>query len=353
MKKDSLHQKKLVSALAITLLTIAFISTASAQQNENDLTVTVNISEKTIIDIQPKQFSWKSPAAGNPLNPGSVAGPYYEVNDTGRIQIENLGSVNITEVWFNTSYPSQRPFGTGESSNYDSANFIALDSNKSGVSDYNQFVNRLEYGIDESSGADTKDIIYLDTPSNWDYGRLRTANREYFWTIDDTGASVATFRIGVDAHNESQTGSTNLDNACAGGDEGSSNNDCNGYTNFQTSGDYIATDVEIGEVDNSNDALPGGDGGKIYCAVMNETQVLNSGADANPKVWFVKWNKNFGPAQSGDCGVATNYTIGGSSPNGELAPGDWITRNIRARVPYGVVSGELPQGRLWVLANSN
>jgi hypothetical protein len=347
---------RLIAVALLTFLTVLISTSGAAQDNENNLQVEVNISEKTIVDIQPKTFAWGS--GGSQVQPGDIAGPDEEANGYGRIQIENLGSVNINQLWFNTTYPAQRPFGTGNQGTYDSANFIALDSNTSGRNDHNQFVNRKEYGLDQSNAGQTQDIIYLDTPPNWDYGRFRDSSQEYFWTVDDTGGDLggASFRIGVDPHNESQTGSTNLNTQCAGGDEGAgggSNTECNGYT-LTTNGDWAYTDVEIGAPDNSNDALPGADEGKIYCAVMNQTQVTADGTteDDRPAVYFLKWNKGFPSATQGDCGTATNYTIGSDGEFNSLTPGQWITQNIRARVPYGVVSAELPTGSLYVLANS-
>jgi hypothetical protein len=341
------NRKKHVSITLLIALTLFLTGSAASQgasnpENSNDLNVEVNVSQKTIIDIQPKSFAW---GQGNTqVLPGSVAGPSQETSGYGRIQLENLGSVDIKQVWFNTSAPSQRPFGTGSASNYDSGNFINLND---------RFVRRKEYGIDQPTG---QDIIYLETPSEWDYGRFRNANREYFWTVNDEGADLdgAEFRVGIEPHNESQTGSTNLADTCNFGDEGGvSNSQCNGYslsTATIDGTDYAFTDVEIGAQDSSNDALPGPDGGQVYCAVMNETQVMADGE--NPEVNFVKWDKGFPGTGTGDCGTATNMTVGGSSSVSSITPGDWINVDIRANIPYGVVADSLPTGNLYVLASS-
>jgi hypothetical protein len=352
---------RLIAVALLAFLTVLISTSGAAQDNENNLQVEVNISEKTIVDIQPKTFAWGS--GGSQVQPGDIAGPDEEANGYGRIQIENLGSVDINQLWFNTTYPDQRPFGTGNRLDYDSANFIALDSNDTDIDDHNQFVNRKEYGLDQSNAGQTQDIIYLDTPPNWDYGRFRDSSQEYFWTVDDTGGDLggASFRIGVDPHNESQTGSTNLNTQCAGGDEGvgGSNTECNGYNLQTTSAEgttWAYTDVEVGALDTTENAIDGD--GKYYCAVMNETQILQDAAgdtdeEDRPAVYFIKWNKGFPAVTAGPgCDYATNYTIGSDGEFNSLTPGQWITQNIRARVPYGVVSAELPTGSLYVLANS-
>lgn len=340
-------------AVVLAILTL-FASSAAAQtaDTQNSLDVNISIAQQTIIDIQPSRFAWGY--AGSNVFPGSVAGPSEEINGYGRIQIENLGSVNITQVWFNNTQPGQRPFGTGNANLYDSANFLALDRNSTST-DKNQFIGRKEYGLDQPSGDD---IIYLSTPSGWDYGRFRNASYEYFWTVEDTADSNDiqgnVFRIGVNHHNETQTGSTALDTACSGGDETGSNTECNGYllTNYTDSNgnEWAVTEVEVGVLDSTTMS---NDGGQEYCVAMNASQLLTSNP---PEVEFLKWNKGHPAVQAtgggSGCGYATNYTIGGSSPAGDLVPGEWITMNLRAKIPYGVVSGDLPTGNLIVLANS-
>ncbi|MFB6208119.1 MAG: hypothetical protein ABEJ69_02115 [Candidatus Nanohaloarchaea archaeon] len=345
--KDTGMLAKTLPILAVLLIfSVTAVSGANAQ---NTLDVNVSIASETIIDIQPSKFSWGYGA--NSVFPGSIAGPAEELNGYGRIQIENLGSVNISQVWFNNTQPSQRPFGTGNQNAYDSANFLSIDRNSTST-DRNAFIDRKEYGLDQPTG---KEIIYLNTPSGWDYGRFRNSSYEYFWTVDDAGTSLdsATFRIGIEHHNETQTGSTALDAACSGGDEAGSNTQCNGYTlnNVSVGGNYWAvTEVEIGVEDTT---LASNDGGIEYCVAMDASQVMSSNP---PEVEFIKWNKGHPAVNAAgagsDCEYATNYTIGGSSPAGKLVPGEWITMNMRAKIPYGVVSGNLPTGNLFVLANS-
>jgi len=344
---------KISQILFFLTLTALFLTSVSAQDTQNDLEVNVTIATETIIDIQPKEFQWGASGVG--INPGTQAGPSDEQNNEyGRLQLENLGSVNITQVWFNTTTPSERPFGTGSSSNYNSGNFITLDRNSTST-DKNSFVSRAEYGLDQPTD---QDIIYLNTPSGWDNGRFRNTSNEYFWTVDDTGTDLAgaVFRIGIEHHNETQTGSTNLDTTCSGGDKAGSNTDCNGYDLKQVTdgngNNWGVTDVEVG-VEDTN--VLSNDGGTEYCVAMRESDVI--GSTNTPKVEFIKWDKGHPAVQAAGggsgCAYATNYTIGGSSPVQNLVPGDWINMNIRANIPYGVVSGNIPAGQLTVLANSN
>ncbi|MFB6199831.1 MAG: hypothetical protein ABEJ83_03055 [Candidatus Nanohaloarchaea archaeon] len=353
--KEYLHRKNTVKALLATLSLLFLISTVSAQDTQNNLQVSVNISSRTIVDIQPQTFAWGT--GSSMVEPGSLAGPQEEQNGYGRIQIENLGSVDITDVWFNTTAPDQRPFGTGSASAYDSGNFIALDRNSTST-DRNAFVERKEFGLDQVAGRNDKDIIYLSTPDGWDYGRFRNTSKEYFWTVNDTGTDLtsATFRIGINHHNSTQTGSTNLDSACVGGTTATGTANCNGYTLNQVTdangNTWGVAGIEVG-VEDANTGP--NDGGTEYCVAINESAAVSDSTP--PTATFIKWNPGHPAVQAAgsgsSCMNAVNYTIGGSAPKSSLVPGDWTTMNIRAKIPYGVVSGSLPTGNLVVLANSN
>ncbi|MDY6773709.1 MAG: hypothetical protein SVS85_00790, partial [Candidatus Nanohaloarchaea archaeon] len=189
----------LAKVLAITLIaTTLTVSTATALTTDSTdkLAVSVAIKQKTIVDVSPASLSWD-----NPLEPGSQG-------NEKPIQIENLGSVNITHVWFNNSAPSQRPFGTGQISNYDSGNWIAIRNDSASANPY--FISRKEFNA-------TSRIIYLtgpdgNTPPSHPYGRFMNASKEYFWSVDcGTGnCTDGTIYIGNTPHTASQTGDADL-----------------------------------------------------------------------------------------------------------------------------------------------
>ena len=349
----SIYSFAIIATLTVLLTGLGTGQQATSAQNTNDLNVSVEIGSKTIIDIQPKEFSW---GRGSGILPGTQANSSDEANNYGQIMLENLGSNDIQQVWFNTTQPSQRPFGTGQAGNYDVGNFIALSNNGAA-----QFVNRAEFGIDRSGGAVNNGddgILYVNAPDNWDYGRFRNTSQEYFWTVDDTVTDMgnSVFKIGYNPHNSTQTGSTDLSGDCDGGDNPvADGNACNSYSlSTVTSGGstYAYTDLEVGAQDGTVVGTGlNNDGGQIYCAIMEESQV--TGTD-RPKVNFVQWNKGMPGTGTGDCAMATNMTIGTDGVQSEpgIYPGDWLTMDIKANIPYGVVSGELNQGSLFVYANS-
>lgn len=316
----------LLTAVITTLVLLVPLSTA--QDSESELNVTVNISEETIIDIQPSQFAWGVDGAG--IIPGNVADSNDEQNGYGSIMIENLGSVDINQVWFENTQPDERPFGTGDSSVYDPGNFLTLN-NGSG----HRFIERREYALSSGDG----DIVFINTPTGWDTGRFRNGSKEYFWALEGT-AENDRLRIATEHRNETQTGSTNFEDTCSGGETSGTgtNDDCNEYT-LSADG---STDVMIGSTDD------GSGNGPRYCAIA---QTGDPNGDTNTQTWvdFGKYDPTATGASSGGCSSVTGYTVTSGSP---LVPGEFINVGIRSFIPYGVVSGTLPDGKLTVFANS-
>jgi hypothetical protein len=269
----------------LTLILLILVTTApsviAATANATDtVTVAVTIDEKSIVDINPAILNWSTP-----IEPGK--------NGTHQdIQIENMGSVNITNVWFNVTQPSAGdPFGSAISTKYDAGNFIAISED--GQNDY-YFVDRLEWNA-------TSRIIYLTLPAAnlEDYGRFRNSSFEYFWALTHGGkadnCTNGTIYIGTTAHTQTQTGDTDLTD--------------NGETITNVDGNWGYANVSIG--------------GMFMCAAVNRIC---------EQVRAYKWNMDAPGASS--CDNAEYFHDGTAS--GEVAPGSSVYANVRPHVPYGV-----------------
>ncbi len=264
--------------------------------NASDIiTVLVNISKKCIVDISPSSLNWTTP-----MDPGSE-GAYKS------IQIENMGSVNLTYVWFNNSYPSSRPFGTGLSTAYDAGNFMTISNNTDGQTYY--FPNSVEYN--ESSP-----IVYLrgpdsNTPPGVPYGRFRNASREYFWSVwdnnggNDGNYTNADFYIGSTPHTQTATGDADL-----------SDNAPNTLT-------LVSTGSEAGKWGVASINV----NGMLICVAVYQ--------DAS-KAMFYKWNMDAPGAESGPGCSNAAYFINGTA-NGNIMPGASGYARVAPFVPYGVV----------------
>ena len=301
--------KALVFASAVMAVILAAMlvsimeSKAYAASTTSNASVTVTIGAVTIVDVTPQTMDFGI------AYPGSID---YNYTDGGvtltQIQIENLGSTNITRVWFNVTQPATNPFGTGDPTAYDPANFLTLK----------RTTDTTYYFIDRKEWNSTYQIIYLKLPSNWKtYGKIRDANHEYFWTINgsltacnETGNTLV---IGLTPHNETQTGTIDLDTG----------NVWIGTINAGNVGD------DWGIVDAANV------GGAQYCiAVYKDCSLLR----------VYKWNP--------DAPEAATCTTDSDFNTGIMYPGDSIIADVALHVPYGVPQGTLSTGTLTVLAST-
>jgi len=312
--------------IIITIIVILFFAHKMSAQTTNitrtdTINISVTVAEKTMIDISPNVLVWTNIPPGTESN-----ATYFDETASGTvveeaIQIENIGSTNISYIWFNTSFPSESPFGKGNILLYDPGNFVVISrNNDSGFF----FVNRVEYN--EST------VIYLNVPKGYAHGRFRSANKEWFWAVNvsDGNCSDSDFRIGKLPHNQTQLGTVDL-TTCDVGLTALGPNECRSGTLTPTSdGKWGYADIYIGP--NSN--------------YENYTVAVEANCSkAEFQVWFYHWNMDAPGAQEG----ATHPEYFKTTP---LVPGEKTIAYVKIRVPYGTMAGTLPQGKLTIFAEA-
>ncbi len=279
-------------ALAVMYLLLgstSMIDIASGAEGNDTITISINITGKTMVDINPSSLTWN----GSNIYPGSVADNTTEANNYGNIWIENIGSTNITKIWFNNSYPLERPFGSGDPDVYDPANFVVI-ANTSSSSPY--FINRVEYRENDSMYISIPNTASASAPEDM-FGRFRNNSYEYFFIVEGTNGNnctEGTLRYSTDPHTKDSTGDTNLA-------------DNTGYV-LQSVNDWSVTNVTFGS--------------ETYCFAVHY--------DCS-KAMFHKWNADAPGAGTGLCSNVPSYFD--SSP---LVPGDLAKAWIKAYIPYGV-----------------
>jgi len=302
----------LIAALVLALAFQPRIPVRALEVNDTDtVNISIRVANRTMIDVNPAALVWTG------INPGGVGYP----DDSGyfAIQIENIGSHNITHIWFNATYPTTRPFASGTNTVYDAGNFVVLarepaggatQTSCEGVTYY--FPNRLEYN-------ESRSLVYLKDPSgnmppdtsSYSYGRFRNSSYEYFWMVSrGTNCVGQTFYIGNTPHTETQTGTT----------------------------DFTGTDVTSFNLAASS-SHPGWCYGNITAGHPLEGYTVYVKNETYDQVFFVHWNKDF---EEG----STEYFF-----SGNLVPGNSTVACIQVWVPYGVYEGWVSQGTLTVLVN--
>ncbi|MFB6075521.1 MAG: hypothetical protein ABEK17_00085 [Candidatus Aenigmatarchaeota archaeon] len=318
MEKISLGITTLLAIAAILAFPVTTDTAVGAEVNDtDDATVSIEVSSKTMVDISPESLAWTGVEPGSSGNNGGTFTAEGTQLGEGKVQIENIGSTNITKIWFNTTSPDSRPFGTGTNASYDSGNYIAIA--EEGSSDFG-FVNRVEFN-------ETRELVYLTDPdgstppsSNWAYGRFRNTSKEYFWMLDNSDAACDgdNFYVATEAHTKSQTGKVDFSSGTNREDLSLSS----GAAGYCESGTF-----NLG-------------GGEQYRVVVDESTL---GGTADPQVMLVKWNADL---------LSTPTQGDGYFYDGTLYPGNSTVAEVDAFVPQGVAQGYSEEGTLTVLVNT-
>lgn len=360
-----------VIALIVALAAIFSISNVSADEDSEDLNVSVQIASQTWIDIAPDHIRWYN------VNPGTDSTNFTDMErsttDHEGIVVRNIGSTDIYTVWFNASYPDDLPYGTGDINEYDTANFVLLskadligNSSADVLSTDYYYINKVEYAEAERQligsavhVTNGRNIPYLKTDdptstSNVTIGRLRDGENEYFWAIvedadgdcDQTAAEAKPkFYIGLAPHNETHVGDIDLRSGCQG-----------------TTCEVNASTME--------------DSGSNYYTFLSLDQnrwrgaVVKLATDCQ-SISVITWNRDMaGDKIQNPADKSANYWLANSSgysgtlfPQGIdlgddsrsadiLAPGEYYTGWIKLRLPWGIPYGTLDEGTITVIAST-
>lgn len=315
--------------IVLSLLLISSTSYAGLPNinTTSELEINVSVNQVTWVDITPKSLNWTSPA----LSPGETG-----INQD--IYIENVGSDNISYLWFNSTHPSSNPFGTGSPINYNAGNFVAIkqENGEGQKGSYYFFPNRHEWN-------ETVRLAFASFETDWYYGRVREANHEYVWSVDPsaggdankcndtaTSGTKGVLRVASTAKNRTQTGTTDFT------DSGTDYTWAN-LTQSTTYPEWSFTPngIEIGE------------DSKQYCVAVR---------DSCDEVIVYKWNADApgGAADSAsgygfNCSSGSYFGANGTSP---MNPGDAFVANVVVYVPYGTAYGDMASGTLTMVASN-
>ena len=320
MKINRIALVMAVGLLAIMASLMPYASALSYNDTDN-ATIDVSVNQLTMVDVTPEALTWTAePAAIADCDSSKVY--CYDPTGVARygIEIENIGSVNISKIWLNSTFESSYPYASGNPGAYDSGNFVAVSTtNSSNRADY-KFINRVEYNA-------TKWPIYLKLPSGTvSSGRLRDGNYEWFWALDDSDANgcnatanlyLSTYNDVSGIHNESQTGDIDL-----------------------SDGTPAALAINPLPNDNSygyaNVTLTTPEGNIPYTLVISHDCKW---------VMMNHWNMDLSEMP----GTYSQYVWDDSS-DGPLTPGNLTEIYTQVRLSYGVHHGSLKTGYLTVLS---
>jgi hypothetical protein len=310
----------------------------------------------TQVDVRPTELSYSG------LQPGDEATATDEANNYSAIEVENIGSSTIQEVWAETSQITTDPFATGSASNYDAGNFVSLSTASatsstysgeswqtavaSSTSEYFHYVNRIEF-------VDTPAPTYIDTTTDSDavnfglngnlvsnVGRFREGDKWYFYTIyhDDDSANCqdsAELWVGTDPHTPTTLGTTDFTNA-------TSNAEVDRYS-ISPANDNVGV-ADSGVNLNANLTYPDV---YTYC----NTGDVDSGYTARSRF---NTDPDLDPNSANITESSSSTTpIFDASASGEtLDPGAHFPVDVTVQLPQGVVDEDITGGTLTLLAQA-
>ena len=292
-----------VAIVVITLSQVMFPLLVSADTDTDTFNVSITVDSVAAIDVNPNSTDFGT------IAPGAAS-------EEKSIQIENIGSLDITKIWANATMASSNPYGTGQASAYNAGDFVLITNDSSENQPF-YYVNSIFFN--ESKPP------YVTAPSGWSEGwnsgyfiRIRTVDfsntgegEEYFAFTKKgtTNCTDGTVYIGKNPHTKTQTGTID----------------------FQ-SGDFI----QISSLTTTNNGL--GAYGKIsgFGNKLDDHYIyVNASCDY---IILYRWNRDLG---GGD------YLF-----QGTLKPGATLDWKVEARVPYGVAAGSIQEGMITFIAST-
>lgn len=300
MKSWSETKKMLLTTMILVVIVISVIILSgyisSVFAIDDNVTVIVNISQVSQIEVLPTLLNWTG------CTPGADCG-----NKT--LDVKNIGSINLTDVWAQvntTEVESTNPLGSGSASSYSAGGLMAM-TNDTELTWY--FVGRLEWNISYTPTFYSPPSGAAATNRSW--GWFRNTSYNYLWELyngtptPDTNCSSANTVIKIELDADAGTSDTR---------------------NPSESGTFTAGTGEWGVATFSNG--PWTD----YCVATYYDCT---------KIYIYKYD--FG-SQFPDCGADRIYLTA------NLVPGDVVVYHVRAWVPEGIPAGDTTGDTLTISA---
>jgi hypothetical protein len=376
---------KAATVALLTLVTAGMLSSVAAQQTDSS-SVDVTVQSVADVDINPTSLSYTSSGSRN-IQPGDFNAT-SDSNFTG-IEIENSGSENLTDIRVRSTEPTDRPFGTGVSGEYDAGNFIqvrpqegigilaspGLDGSGQSTEEGNNDETGYFYPARVDFNASGDGLSYIKTPTTegnadtnavWRYGRFRAGDEEFFWAIrtspssgsdgnvcdDDSGNAV--IRYGNQPHTDSDIGTVDF-------------TDDNDGNYEELSIEEPANAKPYGRVNNTeltfNDGTVKDYTVLTYCGKsgdqnaaggpgeVDDSFVVRTRYDRKPLAGNSRLPETSSPLlQDDDSNPSLQNLV--DTTNTEFEPGDHFTLETAVEVPRGTAVGGVDTGTLTVRAST-
>lgn len=387
-------KKELTIAILAVGLTIGMASLATAETLEQETEVDVEISGVTQLDVRPSSLSYTDTEDTDALSPGDAR----TVSDLGfeHIEVENIGSERIGNIYAQATMHDQQPFGTDTDADgnlvHNTGNFVTMSLETANRASYDfggelsdvdnmHYLNRVEYVEDNAPTyiqVEDGDFDYgegQDAVDEADVGRVRVGGAEYFfvvYTLDSDGTYMA---IGNAPHTSTVLGTTDFTSDGDGysveelDSSDTSVSDLSKissqrFVTFDTeSEDYVGQDlIADGDalIDPEDDSETTGEGDDEISASDITAEVRNYNLYYDEEDNFLVRSK-FNVLQSApdedwtadeDASGGQEYILEADSISESLQPGDNFPINFGVQVPQGVDQNAIEEGTVTVISET-
>lgn len=317
----------MITSAVVLATTASFFTAVGAQTASNDTNVTLSVAEETSVTVTPTLFNFSGMTLG-------------ETNFTDiqalRIQIENTGSTNLTNIRANPdtiSSEQDNPLGTGQPGEYAAGRFLWITNTSANDFGFYQ-AGHLTWNLTEQAGGEPSGVTGRDTGSV-SIGYYRNATAEYLWEmVQDTTGGSSGFCNSTSAYMEIKT------NADTG-----SNRDL----------DTSVTQYTV-QTGNNNWGLAGstapGVGVEPVAAGPLQGHYVALSSDCT-KAYTFRYDIPSGiPSPNGGAGTTSTPYLVGNSTQDHITPGETWTARVGAAVHSGVPDGDTNRTLLTITASA-
>jgi len=219
----------IICFLAVSVLLLMGLGWADT--DSEGVQVNVTVSTQTRIDLNPNSIGW------GPTEPGTTNNTHFS------LELENIGTRNITTVYVDASNTASNPFATSDPSRYNATEFVLLNSSTAATFYYADIMTWNE----SKPGYITAPADWVEGPSSGYFGKFRTVSlgsgtadtgQQYYWFTNKSGAgtncSNGSVYLATTPRTETQDGTTDFTTVtpetltASGGTWGYSNIDAGG-----------------------------------------------------------------------------------------------------------------------------
>ena len=374
--------KKLAStisaALLVAVLAVGLAATGAAEESDEETTVDVEVGSVTELDVRPTSLDYTD--SEEDLEPGDMR--TESDLEFEHIEVENIGSNEIGNIWTEANMPTEDPFGDEEAS-HNTGNFVTVSLATAQDESYGfggelsdteemHYLNRVEYFeetaptyIQTLEEGDEYAGTGDDVNTEPEVGRFRVGGAEYFFVYFET-ANDQILLIGDAPHTSTDLGTTDFTNE---GDDYSEELLTNSDDETEITGVYQVTEQDLVDFDTDSEDFEGQrlieDGNEnfddleidpedIDASVREYNLYVDSNDDFVTRTRFNVEQQN--PEENERTALTTSgaqeYFLDASSSSESLQPGENFPINFGVQVPLGVDAGDIDSGSVTVFSEA-